>query len=105
MATTCMPSGTDSEWWVPLEAVSFNTAFPEPLYLKVQQDTSGEFRVLGLGVGESSDCTGQGLVLGDAPAKHVAVGALLQTSPAADVCLSKDASEVIGVPGALTLRE
>jgi len=91
-----MPSGTDSEWWVPLEAewdkdgvvysgwfgltplqaVSFNTAFPEPLYLKVgtarnprsrpclnspcevQQDTSGEFRVLGLGVGESSDCTG-----------------------------------------------
>ena len=61
----------------PLQAVSFNTAFPEPLYLKVgamwnsqsrplsqqplrqvQQDTSGEFRVLGLGVGESSDCTG-----------------------------------------------
>ena len=59
----------------------------------------------------------------------MAVGALLQTSPAADVCLSKDArsvqslclweicgdqlptplgqdaSEVIGVPGALTLRE
>lgn len=110
MATTCMPSAlmcsNDSEWWVPLEAVSFNTAFPEPLYLKVQQDTSGEFRVLGLGVGESSDCTGHGLVLGDAPAKRVAVGALLQTSPAAaDVCLSKDASEEIGVPGALTLCE
>eukprot|EP00439_Symbiodinium_sp_Y106_P012246 s6623_g1.t2 len=109
MATTCMPSALtcshDSEWWVPLEAVSFNTAFPEPLYLKVQQDTSGEFRVMGLGVGESSDCTGQGLVLGDAPAKRVAVGALLQTSPAADVCLSKDASEMIGVPGALTPRE
>ncbi|CAE7215123.1 unnamed protein product [Symbiodinium natans] len=116
---TAQQQDLELDCWLPLEAarvlVKGWIGLAELWIVEggaVQHDTSGEFRVLGVG----RDFEGHELVLGDASVKHVAVGTLAETGCGANVCVSKDdwsvldklaegATAMIDVPGTLTLCE